>query len=433
MTFTYHGWPFLPRNMHTPEQEKLWWQFCFVKTSPIINFLNASGSAAVVGGAGSGKSICLEVLRREMADTALQIEYLPHNWPNGTKPWMPGETHASQMMAAAAVAIRHQLELKPEQFVQLNDLQKEFFFALIDKHLQRRALRRLCYRLQQAIDIEIEIPDKMEDLFPTEPTETDIWNQISELADLAQGLGYEQVILLIDLNELEAIEHMEDIVSLFSWLALMEHPDWSIRAALPHICLKEGQLAANTSGRLDITRLNYDQVTIQRIAAGYLRVAMDGEYDSLLGLVDTAILEHARKEIQAIYQQPTLAGWLNWVEASLATAVNSKCKLPLSDAKAITRTYYERHFPLRLMPDRQGVWRGPQFLPLDERPYEILKKLFDLRGRSDPNILLEMAGSGENLNTLISRLRREIEPLKGAKIYLQNRRDQGYWLENFVL
>jgi DNA-binding response OmpR family regulator len=159
---------------------------------------------------------------------------------------------------------------------------------------------------------------------------------------------------------------------------------------------------------------------------------MDGEYDSLLGLVDTAILEHARKEIQAIYQQPTLAGWLNWVEASLATAVNSKCKLPLSDAKSITRTYYERHFPLRLMPDRQGVWRGPQFLPLDERPYEILKKLFDLKGRSDPNILLEIAGSGENLNTLISRLRREIEPVKGAKIYLQNRRDQGYWLENSV-
>jgi DNA-binding response OmpR family regulator len=84
------------------------------------------------------------------------------------------------------------------------------------------------------------------------------------------------------------------------------------------------------------------------------------------------------------------------------------------------------------MPDRQGVWRGPQFLPLDERPYEILKKLFDLKGRSDPNILLEIAGSGENLNTLISRLRREIEPVKGAKIYLQNRRDQGYWLENSV-
>jgi hypothetical protein len=280
--------------------------------------------------------------------------------------------------------------------------------------------------------MEIDVPTEIEDLYPSDTREADVWNQISELADLAHGLGYEQVLLLIDLNELEAIEHMEDIISLFSWLSILEHPDWSIRAALPYICLKEGQLAMHSSGRLDITRLNYDQAAIQQILASYLRLATDGQYEGLAALVNSAVLEQAQEEIRAIYQQPTLAGWINWTEALLATLVHSECRIPLNDSKVITRAYYERHFPLRLTPNRQGVWRGPQFLPLDERPYELLKKLFDLRGRADPNILLEIAGSGENLNTLISRLRKQIEPLEGAKIYLQNRRDQGYWLENFV-
>ncbi len=404
-----------------------------MRTAPIANFLNAQGAAAVVGGSGSGKSICLEILRRETAATALHIEYLPHNWPNGSSPWVAGEGHISQMMAAVAIGIRLHLEKHPESFKNLHDLQKEFFYWLIDKYLQRRSLVRLCYRLQQATGIEIDIPTEIDDLYPDNTQETEIWNQISELADLVHALGYTQILLLIDLNELEAIEHMDDIRSLFSWLSLMEHPDWSIRAALPYICIKEGQLVTHTSGRLDITRLNYDQVTIYEVLTGYLLLATDGQYNDLSMLIEPAILEEAQKEIQAIFQQPTLAGWINWVDALLATIAQSACEIPISDTKAIIRTYYERHFPLRLIPDRQGVWRGPQYLPLDERPYELLKKLFALRGHSDPSLLLEIAGSGDNLNTLMSRLRKQIEPLKGTKIYLKNRRDQGYWLENFVL
>lgn len=404
-----------------------------MRTASIDNFINAQGAAAVVGGAGSGKSICLEVLRRKTAEKALQIDYLPHNWPNGSNPWVPGKGHMSQMMAAAAVSIRQHLEKHPESFGGLNDLQKEYFYWLIDKFLQRRALIRLSYRLQQATGIEINVPGEIEDLYPSETKETDVWNQISELADLAHALGFEQIYLFIDLNELEAIEHMGDVVALFSWLSIMEHPDWSIRAALPYVCLKEGQLAEHTSGRLDITRLNYDQVTIQQILAGYMRLATGGEYSSLEKFVTTAVLEQAQEEIQAVYQEPTLAGWINWVEALFDTIVKSKGDIPLSDSKAITRTYYERHFPLRLSPNRQGVWRGPQYLALDERPYELLKKLFDLRGRPDPMTLQDLAGSNENLNTLMSRLRGDIEPLKGTRIYLHNRRDQGYWLENFVL
>ncbi len=62
-----------------------------------------------------------------------------------------------------------------------------------------------------------------------------------------------------------------------------------------------------------------------------------------------------------------------------------------------------------------------------------MKKLFDLRGQPAPDALYNIAGSVANLNTLANRLRNKIEPIKGkTNIYLHNRRDQGYWLENIL-
>jgi len=44
----------------------------------------------------------------------------------------------------------------------------------------------------------------------------------------------------------------------------------------------------------------------------------------------------------------------------------------------------------------------------------------------------DLVASKNNLHTLASRLRKVIEPDPADKVYLKNRRDEGYWLENFV-
>jgi hypothetical protein len=91
--------------------------------------------------------------------------------------------------------------------------------------------------------------------------------------------------------------------------------------------------------------------------------------------------------------------------------------------------------------ERQGVWRGPEYIPLEKGLYDILRELFVLGGRPAPQTLSDMAGSSTNLNTLMSRLRVKIEPLSRSEegdpptrrdLYIHNRRDLGYWLENFV-
>ena len=100
---------------------------------------------------------------------------------------------------------------------------------------------------------------------------------------------------------------------------------------------------------------------------------------------------------------------------------------------------------------RQGVWRGPQFIALDKTLYEALRTLFLLGGAPSPEALIRMAGNPTNLNTLMSRLRAKVEPRIGpsesatgasrpksgqpsgrSELYIHNRRDLGYWLENFI-
>jgi DNA-binding response OmpR family regulator len=88
--------------------------------------------------------------------------------------------------------------------------------------------------------------------------------------------------------------------------------------------------------------------------------------------------------------------------------------------------------PLRLVPEQMAVWRGPQLLTLDRQPFELLRKLFDLQGQPAPEALLQIAGTQANLNTLIGRIRKIIEPIAKTNIYIQNKRDLGYWLENFA-
>ena len=168
----------------------------------------------------------------------------------------------------------------------------------------------------------------------------------------------------------------------------------------------------------------------------HLQAATDGRIEKLEQLADTAVLTRAREEIHTLYGADTLAGWLNWAETLLYIEANGYYAFndgELGDADKAALTFYKRHILLRLDPEQQGLWRGPEFIPLENQPFEIAKKLFDLRGQPAPDALYNIAGSTANLNTLANRLRKKIEPVKGkTNIYLQNRRDQGYWLENIL-
>lgn len=429
---TYQRWPFLPASTHTLEQREQWWEACFTRTPEVMRFMSAEASAVVVGGVGSGKSTAVAALRHLSSDGCLLfVPYSPHHWPGGSRPWVPGGNHLNQILAAAATEITRHLSEKSGAYT---DLAKEthsqqFLFWLIETHLGRRTLARLQHRLRQTLDADLVFPETVLDLYATTTRETDVWNQLDELVYLAEKLGYDRIIVTIDLNEAEATTQLNDLRDLFGWLDLFEYPEFVIRAAIPQTADDLLHLTQRGNGRFEVIPLRQNEPVIAEIVNRHIQVATYEACHSLEDMAETAVLERAKVEIERVYGRSALAGWLQWAEtliASLQSGANH-------DPDGYVAEFYQRHMPLRLENGRAGVWRGPQFIPLDQQPYEFLKKLFALQGQSSPDLLLSVAGSTANLNTLASRLRKEIEPIPGQTLYLQNRRDRGYWLENFAL
>jgi DNA-binding response OmpR family regulator len=150
-------------------------------------------------------------------------------------------------------------------------------------------------------------------------------------------------------------------------------------------------------------------------------------------LAETAVLQSGRDEVTKLYGRLVPDGWLKWVETLLAeyTRQNRREPFHAEDTNALLTAFYQQRIRLRADRTRQGVWRGPQFLKMDKQPFDILARLIKLDGKPSSDELTRLAGGSKtNLNTIVSRIREVVEPLSGEKIYIQNRRDVGYWLEN---
>ena len=429
----YEPWPFLPANAFTPAQAARWWQECFLPTEAIRDFTAVSGSAILVGEAGTGKSVALQALLHETADSILHVPYPVQNWPQGSHPWLAGRRHVSQMMAATANEIVRLLNQEPARLQQCHELLQEFLVWLVQKHLGRRTLVRLLQQINRATQANLPIPakDDIEDIYPSDDQTADVRGQIDELAELVQALGYDGVMFTIDLNEQEASLSGQDLSDLFR-LDLLENPGVMLRAVLPRNVALHAQIENRVGGHLRLIPLYLAEANITDLVGRYLRAATGGTISRLDELAGTAVLKRAQKEINTLYNAPTVAGWLHWTETILAQYLAQTKPALLTDAQAVTEAYYQRHVPLRLVPEQMAVWRGPQLLSLDRQPFELLRTLFDLQGQPAPDALLQIAGTPANLNTLIGRIRRIIEPIAKTNIYIQNRRDLGYWLENFA-
>lgn len=429
----YQRWPFLSQNMLTTEQKSIWWDSCFVLLPAVESFITTESSAALLTGPGNGKSVALAALKRHQADTSLLVSYPLENWPTGPHPWLPGRSHISQIMAAAATSIIDIVSAQPDRLAQLNDLQQEFLGWLINKHLGRRTLARLSHHLAQNGTGSILPTTVDNDLYSGDTNESDVWGQISELVELAQALGYQRVLVLAEVNHFRLVKYAADLRTLFGRSSLLEHPGWALKLALPYSHELQTQLTGGSSGRLHIYRLRLETDVIQEIVGKHLRVATDNRFIHIAALASDSVVDRASQEMTTLYGEPSLAGWLGWAETLLMLWSSSSAFSRVDDADKALVAFYSRHVPLRLIEGQNGVWRGPQFLSLDGQQLEIMRKLFMLKGDNAPDALLNLAGTSENLNTIISRLRKVIEPLREQNIYIHNRRDLGYWLENLIM
>lgn len=423
----YQEWPFYNLAHLGTAQAEVWWQQCYVETPALRAFLDVSGSAILFGPAGSGKTIAINALARRLTGQALLLHYEPQYWPSGERPNYKGGDHLNQMMALAAVAVQQQMLEHPARFWQLDELEQEFLFWLIEKYLGRRSLHRISRHVSDSTDRPLSLPPPAGDLYPlSDPSPLDVRGQIDDLVSLANGLGLEQVVLLVDLDLFSLEKLQEDLAALLGWLDLLEHPAFHIRATLPESDDLRAQVGVWSSGRLRLLRLHVGEEEVSQIVGRCLAAATGGvvqAVDDIVGLQNVAVM---RQEIEQVYGYEAPAGWCNWLQRLLAYTANNG---PPTLEELRFLFYTHESMRLRLATHRPGVWRGPQLLSLDGKPLELFSLLYQGRGTSDYDELLGLAFTPENLNTMISRIRKAIEPIRGQHIYLQSGHKM-YWLEN---
>ena len=285
---------------------------------------------------------------------------------------------------------------------------------------------------QPLLDLMVE---PFDDIYSTDAELLDVQGQIEELVTLSRRFDFEGVAVLVYVNELEVVNELilAKVKELFGWLTPLQFEGFAIKAALPEKIVQQAQLIERTRGRVSFASIDWSIEQCRDIGNRHLRVATDHQLGSLAEIATVELLNRLEREIQTLYGAPSPRGWL-WLTATLLNGyTKNNQKLTVKRCEELIRTYFANYVPLKIDKARKGVWRGVNFIPLDDQPFSFLEVLWQNRDLGDANqALFRIAGSQGNLNTIASRLRKKIEPVPKQPVYLRNTRSQGYWLENVV-
>jgi hypothetical protein len=428
MSLSIARWVFQPPHARSLEENERWWRECYVPSATDAVIQSQPHWRIIEGGPGCGKSIALDALERQRREHAFVLRYTPEYWPHGRRVLKKDGNHLSQLMALAGFTIRHTPTIKLDRIIALPRFQREFLRWLMDKFSGPRTYIRWIQSLGGSDDdTRLSVP--YEDLYPTETEFLDVQGQIEDLIALVRQWGYTQVLVLIDTENL-TLELLKELENLFDWLELMHHDGLAVATAVTPAVLEQADLVRRARGRANVVRLNWSRDQVRALADRHIAVATDQQMQSLEQVVNPDLLQRLEAMIETEYGTPTPRGWIALAELLLDLASS----VPLRQSEdEIKRAFYARFMPLRLDPHHRGVWRGSKFISLDEQPFQLLKALVQRKGSPVPSDeLVRVVGSLKNVHTLARRVRQVIEPDPSAPIYLKNRRDEGYWLENLA-
>ncbi|MCB0018623.1 MAG: response regulator transcription factor [Anaerolineales bacterium] len=333
-------------------------------------------------------------------------------------------------MTAMATHIVERFFRTPAEYFQLNEIHQEFCHWLIHKHLSQRDLVRLLWRISQTTGKKLVIPKEGDivDLYPTDTRESDIWRQLSEMVDLVSSLKLDKIIVYADISPEEAEVHRQDLFDLIDLMELADFPNFVLRLAAPQQIVQSKSSLRQATSQHELIRLDYTQETINQILCRYVQAATDSRLTDLAAVATAEVWQAIQEMIADSYAPTSIGAWLHALETVMIVGQDSA--LPVNDANKIQCEFYRRFVPLRLAPNRQGIIRGETYLALDRQLFDLMSLLLDLNGASAEGMLMDLTGGGPNLNTAMSRLRRIVEPVPGTNLYIQNKRDRGYFLEN---
>lgn len=237
------------------------------------------------------------------------------------------------------------------------------------------------------------------------------------LCDCVQKLGFQGVIIWVDLSEeLKAIPSgvLHILRDFFDSLQMVRQRSLHIKClAPPSVChYLQGLRGVETLSVNQLT-VSWTQPQLQTLIERRLQLLAHPRIHTLAQLLDPAQVATFLNEFSDAHS-PT--EWLALVR-QMIEQIDRGSELPLSEAawRNARRAYCAERIPLRM--DEQGsFWRGKQLLadlnPKKRALYPLVKYLYEHPGvHRTYKLLTELDVDEPNLNTMISRLRKDhIEP-----------------------
>lgn len=417
-------WPFEPVDNLPEAIQTRWWSECFLPTSDYVTLQNQPHWAILVGGAGCGKSILLRALKRarQVDDFVLDLPVISR--AQGAA----GDSNLlAEIMTLATQRLSDHFSDNQSMLEKISPTQRQFVRWLFERFLGRRPYLVFLDGLDPNFRNLIE-GVAFEEFYPTQTEIGDVRGQINELGILVRSLGFQNILVFVDTVPYATEAQLKKLVDFLGWLEPMHHRGFVVMSAISQALFDQYNLEYLMRGRVKIIRVASSPQESRAIAGRRLFAATNGKLQTLEDIAEQNLLDKLEqmviKEFDSLFSGPLV----NLTELLLDSMKPEK-KVAEQQFEHLQSSFYLKHLPLRLGVEtqRRGVWRGHRFIPLDTGVYELLERLSKSRvdtwgGR----------GGDEYLHKLASRLRKAIEPNAQNPIYIQNRRNEGYWLEGLA-
>jgi hypothetical protein len=344
-------------------------------------------------------------------------------------------------MSHVAFAFVDQLRQQPQLLDQLSLSRYEFLTWIVRRYLNRNQQNKWHGFLQtnlkdemwQSLQAAIS-SDAFDTLFGT--AVADIVGQIDESLDLAKSLGWQGIYASIDIRWTDWVKRTpqqrkdlrESLNQLLMTLTPLQRPGFGFKMGLSQRLISIQEARSLLRGRALVVNYDWPPEQLNDIAK---RLIFQATSDTTLGthLLPDEMWQSLASDLASIWEIPGPTG-----AAALALytlQLNAEARNTLGDLR---QRLYRHSARLRMDNDTslEQVWRGMTPIKLTEAPFDIFKELWHNQGELVSNrALMDIAGSKENVDQNITRIRKAIEPFYKEKIWLYVRRDpnRGAWLD----